>query len=49
MRQRPDIQVSRLGQDKTKQHDGVRVSEAGQEAGQFAVVMDCLHTKIILC
>lgn len=47
MRQRPDIQVSRFGQDKAKEHDGVCVREAGQETCQFAVVMDCLHTNQI--
>ena len=28
-------------QDKAEEHDGVRFREAGQEAGQGAVVMDC--------
>lgn len=45
--QRPDIQVPRLGQDKAEEHDGVRVREASQEAGQFAVVKYSRHNTVI--
>lgn len=48
MRQRPDIPTPHLGQDKAKEHDGVRVREASQETGQFAVVMDCFHCILLI-